>query len=219
MIEFILTFEGRQLTLPINPATFKIAREGKNSVVELIGIGDVAVPKGLKLAEITIESMFPADGVTTPGECVEFIMDAWRKGKYMTLTVTEILEEAMPVIVTAFTRERRAGEHEDIYYTLELMEYRPYGATAAGTIAYGVTAYNAAYGVMASAAVRSDENKPAAERYYTVKRGDTLWSIARRSGGDWRELYENNKSVIGANPDYITVGTILNMPESWVSAS
>lgn len=197
-----MTFEGRQLTLPVNPAGFKIAREGKNSVVEIVELGDVVISRGIKLAEVTIESRFPADGGVSPGECVKFIMDAWRKNKHMTLTVTELLEEAMPVIVTAFARERRAGEHEDVYYTLELMEYRPYGATAIG-----------------AGATRSDENKPVVNRSYTVKQGDTLWSIARQNGGgDWRELYDSNKTLIGANPDYITVGAVLNIPESWVSA-
>ncbi|MGW0904700.1 transglycosylase family protein [Streptomyces sp. NPDC002853] len=43
---------------------------------------------------------------------------------------------------------------------------------------------------------------------YTVVRGDTLSGIAdeRRVSGGWRQLYEANRSTIGADPDLITPG-------------
>lgn len=41
-------------------------------------------------------------------------------------------------------------------------------------------------------------------RYYTVQRGDTLSGIAKKLGiKDWRTLYNNNKDVIGNNPNLI----------------
>lgn len=44
---------------------------------------------------------------------------------------------------------------------------------------------------------------------YTVKSGDTLWSIAAAklgSGFDWRELYNWNRSTVGSNPNLIYPG-------------
>lgn len=55
---------------------------------------------------------------------------------------------------------------------------------------------------------------------YTVKAGDSLSMIAEKFTGTferWTELYDLNKSVIGPNPDYLKVGTVLTLPASWVS--
>ncbi len=51
---------------------------------------------------------------------------------------------------------------------------------------------------------------------YTVKGGDTLSGIAKAELGDgarWKEIYELNKEAIGANPDQIKVGMVLNLPK------
>ena len=38
---------------------------------------------------------------------------------------------------------------------------------------------------------------------YTVKKGDTLTSIAKKYNTTWQKIYEDNKSVIGDNPNII----------------
>ncbi|MFB6632559.1 transglycosylase family protein [Streptomyces sp. NPDC056362] len=50
-------------------------------------------------------------------------------------------------------------------------------------------------------------------RVHTVQRGDTLASIARRFGikGGWKALYAANRTVIGADPNRIVVGTMLRI--------
>lgn len=50
---------------------------------------------------------------------------------------------------------------------------------------------------------------------YTVVSGDTLSKISQKLFGttaNWRALYDNNVSVIGANPDLIRVGQVLQIP-------
>jgi LysM repeat protein len=48
---------------------------------------------------------------------------------------------------------------------------------------------------------------------YTVRGGDSLSKIAQRLGiSNWRDLYNLNKSLIGANPNYIRPGQVLNIP-------
>lgn len=46
---------------------------------------------------------------------------------------------------------------------------------------------------------------------YTVKKGDTLSSIAKKYNISWKELYNKNKDVIGDNPNKIYVGQILTI--------
>ena len=66
---------------------------------------------------------------------------------------------------------------------------------------------------------------PAAKDTYTVKSGDTLYSIAREHGMDHRELIAMNGIE---NPNYITVGRVLKIkpkgaatqpPARWSSRS
>jgi LysM repeat protein len=50
---------------------------------------------------------------------------------------------------------------------------------------------------------------------YTVKPGDSLKEIAARLLGDagrWTELYALNRDVIGANPDLVRPGQVLQLP-------
>ena len=51
---------------------------------------------------------------------------------------------------------------------------------------------------------------------YTVKKGDSLWKIAKQlcgSGADWKKIYEANKDVIGGNPNLIYPGQTFTIPE------
>lgn len=45
--------------------------------------------------------------------------------------------------------------------------------------------------------------------YYTVTSGDNLSLIAQKFGTTWQRLYEQNKNVIGNNPDLIQIGQTL----------
>ena len=47
--------------------------------------------------------------------------------------------------------------------------------------------------------------------FYIVKRGDTLWKIASKYGITTQKLYDDNRSVIGTNPDLIEVGMKLEI--------
>lgn len=44
---------------------------------------------------------------------------------------------------------------------------------------------------------------------YIVKKGDSLTSIAKRYNKNWKSLYEDNKKVIGNNPNKIYPGQVL----------
>ena len=56
--------------------------------------------------------------------------------------------------------------------------------------------------------------EPAPASTYVVKKGDSLWKIAKNllgSGFRWIELYEANRAVL-RNPNIIRVGTVLTIP-------
>lgn len=50
---------------------------------------------------------------------------------------------------------------------------------------------------------------------YTIKQGDTLWSLARRylgNGALYTEIYELNRDVIGTDPSILQTGTVITLP-------
>ncbi len=49
------------------------------------------------------------------------------------------------------------------------------------------------------------------KRTYTVKSGDTLSGIASKYGTTWQKIYNDNKSVIGSNPNLIKPGQVLTI--------
>lgn len=46
---------------------------------------------------------------------------------------------------------------------------------------------------------------------YTVKKDDNLSKIAEKYNTTWQKIYEDNKSVIGSNPNLIKPGQVLNI--------
>lgn len=61
----------------------------------------------------------------------------------------------------------------------------------------------------------SEKEEPEAKyNDYIVKKGDCLWDIAEKQLGDgmrWSGIYEQNKEVIGENPDLLYVGITLQL--------
>ena len=49
------------------------------------------------------------------------------------------------------------------------------------------------------------------EKIYTVKSGDTLSGIANSYGTTWQNIYNNNRDIIGSNPNLIKPGQILKV--------
>ncbi|NNM86574.1 MAG: LysM peptidoglycan-binding domain-containing protein [Phycisphaerales bacterium] len=62
---------------------------------------------------------------------------------------------------------------------------------------------------------RHYSHEPAGGRIYVVRRGDTLYAIARReyhNGGDWRLIYRANHRLIGSHPSNLRAGEHLVIP-------
>ena len=219
-VQIMIQFDGRELTIPINPAEIEITSESDNEDIDIIGLGPATRKGAAGLKKATIESFFPAGGSyfytgVLPRTCVEFIQTI-HKTENVNNKVARIVTSGLPVnlnmyfVIDEFNYNHKAGEEDDIYYTLSIKEYIPYGAKTVSTSLSGLAAARAVSPV--------SPPPPATGGTYTVVRGDCLWKIAKRytgNGNNWPELYALNTDVIGANPNLIYPGQELELPVGW----
>lgn len=211
-INLIFERAGQSITLPVNPENIKINVPGNNEKVDIIGLGEILVLRRHGLATFDISSFFPAD--QSPLIYTTFLNN-WKNADppIPTQFTASGLGITMQVGIDDFSYDRRAGEENDFYYELSFTEYRPYGAKVLDLPAETAAA--------PPVEVPRIDNTPPVSQFYVVKSGDSLWAISKRmggqGGGNWRELYEENKSVIGSNPNLIYPGQRYVIPQSWVT--
>lgn len=134
-IAFAFEYEGRVVQLPITPEDIEISYPGSNKTVNIIQLGQVNLLKKRNLATFKIESWFPDEnwypGIRTSSrfENSNFYVSFFEKirdDRKPCWFYIYGLNFNMQVSIEDFTQERRGGEHEDLYYTLQLKEYRPF---------------------------------------------------------------------------------------------
>ena len=220
VIKIMLQFNGKNLTIPINPEEITIEQEAENTDINIVGLGNATKKGEPGLKKVTIESFFPAansyfyTGVK-PKSCVDFIWKTENKnnnvGKIITIGLPTDIN--MYFVIDNFKPQIKAGEEEDIYYTLSIKQYIPYGVKTIKIQNSGLNNARASSTATQTASAPVKTNKT-----YKVVRGDCLWNITKKftgNGSRWRELYNLNKSVIGANPNLIYPNQVLTLPIGW----
>lgn len=177
---------------------------------ETIALGEIAIPKGKKIARISFDGTLPGEsrqslGImkawTAPGELVTQLQ-AWRDdGEKLRLLITETPLN-LDVYIENFEHSY-AGGHGDVLFSMELVQARTFAV-------YTEEEYPSLISSMTIGRA-----SPEIPQTYTVKSGDNLWEIAKRTLQDasrWREIYAENREVVGTNPDLIYPGQVLRIP-------
>lgn len=201
---------------PVNPTDFSVSVTHKNTVVNVVTVGDVNLVGKTGLREVVIASFFPDkdynfsmnDSRKEPTDYVDLI-ERWRKaGEPVRIIITGAgLNMECTIESFAFGEQDGTG---DIYFTLNLKEYKKINTKKANVKITTVKPSTRA------------TQPPASGKSYTVKRGDCLWNIAKQFYGDgskYPQIYSANKATIdGRNkgtglPQYtIYSGQVFNIP-------
>lgn len=205
------------LQLPVNPESISISSPFSINTVNIASLGEVAIPGERGLKTISFSSFFPRDynpsycefeGGITPEKWVE-IMERWRDDRRNIRLIIGGTSISIPVFVSSFTIEpEKAGHPGDIYYSIELIEYRAVQAR--------IIQSNQNTTQSQSKATQRPKSEKTTSKSYIVKKGDSLWKIAKTyygEGTEWRRIYDANKGVVGKNPNLIYPGQKLVIPQ------
>ena len=193
------------LTFPITPEKLTIKIGSNNEVITLIDEGDVNILKSPSLVEIEFEARFPMRKYAYSREVSDFqtYFDKFKELKEQKKHFTfYVIRETVggkrtwdtdyDVCLEELKLEEDADEGDDVLITFKLKQYKEYGVKTLKTA-----------GSSSSTTSTANQSRPttntAGGKEYTIKRGDTLFAIAKLEYGDgskWTKIYEANKTVI-----------------------
>lgn len=229
-VKMIIQFGNEYLELPINPKNIQPSQSISNTNIDLVGIGKATRKGAPGLLNFTIDSFFPGENsyyfvkgkTPTPHDSIAFIKKII-KTENINNNVPKLIVYGLPIgidmyfVIDDFKYKHEAGDEEDVWFTLKIKRYIPYGAKIidAETLnkLTNVRANN--YGGHKGDSSESLTNNT--QKTYTVIKGDCLWNITKKytgSGKSWRDLYDLNKSKI-SNPNLIYPGQVLLLPLGW----
>lgn len=236
-IYIILQYSFYALKFPVNPESIKKEIGSNSTTEEIEGIGQISVPKTPGLARITIESFFWQTNPNTYGELTPSSMyvawlERWQKSRKPAKLIVTRLNYSMEVTCESFSHWINAGEEKDIYFTLELLEYRPHGAkklsvnTSASLLQKIKEIESLSFSPVLTdipKPTRKSSSKKTFTNPYTVLENETLTTITKKITGstdDWKSLYDDNKDALGNIFEEgleIPAGTKLKLPDEWVN--
>lgn len=204
---------GKEIIIPVLPSKLKVTSAGDNDTDTVLGLGEVLILRQKRLRTVSWDSFCPAHSapyapgvITPPLELIRAIQTARDALQPVRLLITGTdLDINVRMGIESFDYEERSGELGDLYYSIELSEWKDYSPRR----------------------IVLQEKKPTAKdpsragqpngmpKTYTVVKGDCLWYIAKRfygKGGEWPKIYSANKAIIGGNPNLIYPGQVFTIP-------
>jgi hypothetical protein len=208
------------MRFPVLPSEYKVQGSRGIETVNINAVGEIDLGGMRGLRTVSFSSFFPKRynpsycefrGIKNPQRYVKQIEQMMNGGiAKLIITGTAI---NFPCRISSFEWGEDDGTG-DIRFSITLKEHRKIAITQSSVVAEGASTQQATSEDTASKDATKREDTREKPKTYTVKRGDCLSSIARKLTGsaDWHALYEQNKGVIGSNPNLIKDGTVLVIP-------
>ena len=197
-----------QLLFPVTPGEFTVEYGQAVSMINLTGMGDVALPAYPECGTYTLDVLLPAQaysvnnkGASTKPETYIDQLKKWMTGRTVVQYIISGTNINQKVYLTGLARTEKDGTN-DVYLTITMQEYREPKAIKSTTAAKNA----------ASSKRTTASKSPASVTTYTVKKGDTLSAICRKQyneSGLYKKLAEYNKIK---NPNIIIVGQKIKIP-------
>ena len=232
-IYIFLNYGVNTLKFPINPESLKVDIDSGSATEEIEGLGEISIPTRPKLAKISISSFFWHRVNLLPPFLYVNWLKKWQKSKKPAKLIVTRFNYSMQVTCERFSYDLRAGEEKDIYFELDLQEYRPHRAKYLQTETNANILQKVAQAIdSASIPVLVEIPRPARGKntkdtigniFKTVTGYTTICAIAKKITGsteNWKEIFDNNKEELGGilgEGDEIPVGTEIKVPAKYVT--
>lgn len=198
--------QGSIFRFPVLPEQIKVSYGSNNSKLRVYGIGEATIIQDSDAAEISFSSFFPKHyfsgcnykDIPQPKLAVDEILAMRDSKKAVRLTLSGGIGISMYVTIENFTISEVGGDPGTIQFSIKLKEYRE------------ITMRQIS---VDDSSTRVDNS--VASQTYTVVKGDCLWNIAKKyygSGAKYTVIYNENKAIIGNNPNLIYPGQVLSIP-------
>lgn len=211
---------GHRFEFPVNPPRITVSDGRQFNDVPIVGLGVALLAGPMQPQELSFSAFLPRGydssfvnypNLETPEDSVErllFWMGRTRNQKQQAATPLRVTitgtNFSQLMVISDFTHSYEGGEPDAVYFDITFRQWRRQRVRVEETGSD-----------TSSTTDDTRQEPPLTGQTYTVKKGDTLWALAKRfygSGSKWGTIYEANKATIGSNPNLIRPGMVLVIP-------
>lgn len=216
-----------KVLLPISPSKMQTVINNQNKTVNLMNEGEVNLVKEPGLTTFKFDTILPLytkypfarykSGIFQPaghylsyferlkvnGIPFKFIVNRFKYDPY-TKAKQNIMKTNMRVVLENYTVTESTDNSPDIEVSIELKEYIKYGTI--------VKEIDTKTNTVKNSVVKKEANK-AIPNTYTVKKGDTLWAVAKKLLGDGAKCWNLARLNNISNPNRIYPGQVLKIQD------
>lgn len=208
---------GKRIQFPMLPEAVTMGADAKFMTYSIISTGDVKIPRGKGIKEISWSGIFPGAPrkknplvrkYAAPGTLIKNLEKYRDNGTKCTLMCTDTCIN-YTVYISSFKGKYKGGSG-DYFYDIKFI------------IAHDIKIFTTQELKIKAPTPRTPPKKKTKKtpqkktRTYTVKSGDCLWRIAQNmlgKGSRYTEIYNLNRDKI-KNPNLIYPGQVLTIPSS-----
>ncbi len=211
---------GSRIQFPMLPETLTMGAEAKFMSYSIISLGDVKLPRGKGIKEISWSGKFPGkarkkssfvQAYTKPDTLIKALENYRDDGTKCTLLVTDSCIN-YSVYISSF-KGKYTGGHGDFDYDIKFIIATDIKIYTTSELKISSSSSKKRSSSTSKKTTKSTKNGTTT-RTYTVKSGDSLWRIAQNllgKGSRYTEIYNLNKDKI-KNANLIYPGQVLTIP-------
>lgn len=198
-----------RVILSVNPEDYTVSVSQRNTVTNVIQVGDINLLGKTGLREVSLSSFFPAKAYNFAAYSDEPIsqvekIEKWRtSGDPCRVVIGKVLNMECTIESFNWGEQDATG---DIYFTIALKEYKRIKVTKA----------NITVETDPPQQRETKTTQASSGQQYTVKSGDCLWNIAKKYYGDgskYTKIVEANQNIFASrSPNLIYAGEVLTIP-------
>ncbi|MBP3931029.1 MAG: LysM peptidoglycan-binding domain-containing protein [Peptostreptococcaceae bacterium] len=195
-MEIYLGTDNDKIRFPVVPSSIGVNRSNNIDTQSVLKLGEVPIFNGTSLKTIELTSFFPNQeysfcdytGFMKPYEFSDKIQKWMYEGKPLRIIVTDSPTN-MQCLIQQFDTAEQDGTR-DLYFTLNLIEYRPIEIPI---IRNDTNTSNASNNTTRP----TEQANNTTQKVHKVVKGDSLWAIAQKyygKGSLYPKIKEANKS-------------------------